>query len=182
MKKIDLKRWKGKFTSRKGMGMELALLVLLVVFGCSTLLVSSAMIGKSNMTRQEENLAQRTELDQIAEQFCVADKTITWTKNAETGAYDFSCSWTPPEGSEAYFLLWDETLNGWSSPGNWWTSSVENAPAVVDDENVENDAGETPAGPVIPELKGIRLELWQDGVKRLTVSVENGVVTEWTYH
>jgi len=59
----------GKASSRKGMGMELALLVLLTVFGCSILLVSSAMYGKDAlMQKEQETLEQieRLQLDQIA--------------------------------------------------------------------------------------------------------------------
>ena len=71
MKKINFdnfRHWMGKATSRKGMGMELALLVLFVVFACSLLLVSSAMLGKSNINNRQEQMAQRFELDQFAEQ------------------------------------------------------------------------------------------------------------------
>jgi len=57
----------GKAVDRKGMGMELALLVLLVVFACSTLLVSSALIGKSNVKAKDAELRLKLELDAIAE-------------------------------------------------------------------------------------------------------------------
>lgn len=58
---------KGKASDRKGMGMELALMVLLVVFLCSALLVTSALIGKSNLQAKEQQLRNRMILDQIAE-------------------------------------------------------------------------------------------------------------------
>ena len=58
----------GKAASRKGMGMELALLVLFVVFACSILLVNSAMLGKSNLNERQDKMAQRFELDMFAEQ------------------------------------------------------------------------------------------------------------------
>ena len=64
---------KGKATNRNGMGMELALLVLLVVFACSTLLVSSALIGKSNLQTQEQQLHQRIALDELAERVLAGD-------------------------------------------------------------------------------------------------------------
>lgn len=50
------------------MGMELALLVLFVVFACSVLLVSSAMLGKSNLNDRKDKMAERLGLDAYAEQ------------------------------------------------------------------------------------------------------------------
>lgn len=61
---------KGKATDRKGVGMELALLVLLVVFACSTLLVSSALMGKNNLKTQEQRLYQ------LAERIMKNDTTV----------------------------------------------------------------------------------------------------------
>lgn len=58
----------GKAASRKGMGMELALLVLFVVMACSILLVSSAMVGKDNLNDRKEQMLQRIELEQIVKQ------------------------------------------------------------------------------------------------------------------
>lgn len=63
---------KGKATDRKGVGMELALLVLLVVFACSTLLVSSALMGKNNLKTQEQRIA----LDELAERIMKKDTTV----------------------------------------------------------------------------------------------------------
>lgn len=71
MKRIDLKNlthWKGKASGRKGMGMELALLVLFVVFACSVLLVSAAMLGKSNLNDRKDRMEERFALDMLAEQ------------------------------------------------------------------------------------------------------------------
>lgn len=59
---------KGKAVDRKGVGMELALLVLLVVFACSTLLVSAALMGRENLQQQQDRLQQRLTLDSVAEQ------------------------------------------------------------------------------------------------------------------
>ena len=69
MKKLlaKIKYALGKAASRKGMGMELALLVLFVVMACSILLVSSAMVGKDNLNTRKEQMLQRIELEQIAE-------------------------------------------------------------------------------------------------------------------
>lgn len=58
---------KGKAMDRKGMGMELALLVLLVVFACSTLLVTSALVQKENLVGAEDELILHLKLDDMAE-------------------------------------------------------------------------------------------------------------------
>ena len=65
--KINFTNFKGKLTSRKGMGMELALLVLFVVFACSILLVSSALLGKSNLNDRRDEMIRRAEVDMFAE-------------------------------------------------------------------------------------------------------------------
>lgn len=69
MQKISpkFKYFLGKAASRKGMGMELALLVLFVIFACSTLLLSSAMLGNENMAQRKDQMLRRIELDQFAE-------------------------------------------------------------------------------------------------------------------
>ena len=64
----NFKHFLGKAASRKGMGMELALLVLFVVMACSILLVSSAMVGKDNLNDRKEQMLQRIELEQIVKQ------------------------------------------------------------------------------------------------------------------
>jgi len=50
------------------MGMELALLVLFVVFACSVLLVSSALLGKSNLNDRRDEMVLRGQVDMFAEQ------------------------------------------------------------------------------------------------------------------
>lgn len=93
MKKINFdnfRNWMGKATSRKGMGMELALLVLFVVFACSILLVSSAMLGKSNLNDRQDNMARRFELDMFAEAVLKAGDTY----DAEADAYDYEYAWS----------------------------------------------------------------------------------------
>ena len=69
MKKLlaKIKYALGKAASRKGMGMELALLVLFVVMACSILLVSSAMVGKDNLSARKEQMLQRLEMDRLAQ-------------------------------------------------------------------------------------------------------------------
>ena len=76
MKRIkfdNFTHWKGKLASRTGMGMELALLVLFVVFACSILLVSSALLGKSNLNDRRDDMITRFRLDQFAESAMAED-------------------------------------------------------------------------------------------------------------
>lgn len=69
--------------------MELALLVLFVVFACSTLLVSTALIGKDNMIRQETQLRQKLTLDSLAE--CIlAGETPDAAKFADYAAFKWN--------------------------------------------------------------------------------------------
>ena len=63
------------------MGMELALLVLLAVFACSTLLVTSAMYGKDTLMREQEQVVTRLKLDELAE------KALAGKLPADTGDY-----------------------------------------------------------------------------------------------
>jgi hypothetical protein len=67
---------KGNSNGRKGMGMELALLVLFVVFACSILLVSAAMLGTSNLNDRKDRMAQRFTLDRLAEQAMSAKQSV----------------------------------------------------------------------------------------------------------
>lgn len=64
---LDLAYVADKLSCRKGMGIELAVLVMLVVLGSSILLVSSAMYGQNNLTKQEQELLDRIALDNIAD-------------------------------------------------------------------------------------------------------------------
>ena len=66
-KKDILKKLKAKAHDRKGLGMELAIMVLLVVFGCSLLMVSSAMWAGNHLSTKEEQTMQRLEIDEYAE-------------------------------------------------------------------------------------------------------------------
>ena len=79
----EWKKWMGKTTGRKGMGMELALLVLFVVFACTVLLVSSALIGKSNMNDQKDELQEKLLIDELAEGFLSGDLTAEKIADSE---------------------------------------------------------------------------------------------------
>ena len=73
--------------------MELALLVLFVVFACSTLLVSTALIEKDNMKQQQTQLKQQLALEQLAEEI-LAGTTPDGTKYPGYAAFKWNGSWT----------------------------------------------------------------------------------------
>ena len=75
-KRFDFEYLKGKAIDRKGMGMELALLVLLVVFACSVLLVSSALTGSDYLLEKKEDFVQQMTVDQLAEDY-LQNGTVT---------------------------------------------------------------------------------------------------------
>ena len=56
-------------------------MVLLAVFACSTLLVSSAMFGKDALMREQEQVMTRLKLDELAE------KALAGKLPADTGDY-----------------------------------------------------------------------------------------------
>lgn len=78
---------KAKARDRKGLGMELAVMVLLLVLGCSTLLLTSALWNRNILTEKEEQIIERLAIDEYAESeiskssfaegkyVCVNDKT-----------------------------------------------------------------------------------------------------------
>ena len=69
---IIVSKLKSRALSRQGMGIELALIVLLVVFGCSILLVSSAMYGQNSLKQKEQETLEHIQLDQIAQEVLLA--------------------------------------------------------------------------------------------------------------
>lgn len=66
MKKI-ISHIKGKARCRKGVGMELALMVLLIVTACSLLMVSTALVARDGLLNRGERVTSRLLLDQLAE-------------------------------------------------------------------------------------------------------------------
>ena len=56
--------------------MELALLVLLVVFACSVLFVSSALTGSDYLLEKKEEFVQQMTVDQLAEDY-LQNGTVT---------------------------------------------------------------------------------------------------------
>ena len=62
-----LNKLKAKARDRKGLGMELAVMVLLVVLGCSTLLLTSAIWNRNILTEKEEQIIERLAIDEFVE-------------------------------------------------------------------------------------------------------------------
>ena len=62
-----MRHFKGKTFDRSGLVIELALLVRLVVFACSTLLLSSAVMGGQKTSAQSHELTHRAVVDELAE-------------------------------------------------------------------------------------------------------------------
>lgn len=78
---------KGKAFDRKGLGMELALLVLLVVFACSTLLVSSAVYGKDALNKKEQAVFEKLALDEYAE------RVLAGADTSDARFEDYAYAW-----------------------------------------------------------------------------------------
>lgn len=91
---------------RKGMGMELALLVLLVVFACSILLVSSALIGKENLQTKEFELTHHILLDELAEKV-LAVEDGDYSEIAEDLRYAGLVVYEK-KGDEQWNMLWTD--------------------------------------------------------------------------
>ena len=60
---------RNKNARRRGLGIEIALLVLLAAVALSALLVSSAMLERNGLKDREAETLERLALDQIAEQY-----------------------------------------------------------------------------------------------------------------
>ena len=108
-KKHQVNYIKGKAHDRKGLGMELALLVLLVTFACSTLLVSSALLGKDALNTKESAVLERLALDEFAEWVLASDPEVAVTA---------------PDGGRL-----DGFAYAWSDDGTTLTVMRESAPA-----------------------------------------------------
>lgn len=93
-KKFKEDHIKGKAHDRKGLGMELALLVLLVTFACSTLLVSSALLGKDTLNAKEEAVLERIALDEFAERVLAADPEVAVTAPDGSRLDGFAYDWS----------------------------------------------------------------------------------------
>ena len=60
---------------RKGMVIELALLLMLVTFACGTLLISSAITGRQNLNYDAYRMIEKSVADELAERV-LADPTL----------------------------------------------------------------------------------------------------------
>ena len=65
---------RNKNARRRGLGIEIALLVLLAAVALSALLVSSAMLERNGLKDREAETLERLALDQIAENYLAAQR------------------------------------------------------------------------------------------------------------
>ena len=73
---------KQKLACRRGLGIEVAMLVLLVTTAMCILLVSTALLSKQNIISREEEVTERITLDQIGDDF-LAGKIMGTTPDGE---------------------------------------------------------------------------------------------------
>lgn len=94
------------------MGMELALLVLFVVFACSILLVSSALLGKGNLTNRKDTLTERLALDMVAEQ-AIKNETVE-NENYAVRRENNTMVIVDKSGQEKLTVTWEDgKITGW---------------------------------------------------------------------
>lgn len=55
---------------RRGVAIEMAIVVMVLVMGLGTILVTSALVMNNSKNRASQTLTQQTELDVIGESFC----------------------------------------------------------------------------------------------------------------
>ena len=87
-----------KNARRRGLGIEIALLVLLAVFAMSALLVSSAVLERNGLKDREAETLERLALDQIAENYLAAQR------RGETFVLPESSEYKIAEASSATYL------------------------------------------------------------------------------
>lgn len=107
----------GKARRRKGVGMELALMVLLVVTACSILMVSTALVARDSLQSKGERVTSRLTLDQLAE-YALEGKQAELTNDTRfsgyavynsTGGRIFGEATNPPTPTEAQILIITDT-------------------------------------------------------------------------
>lgn len=108
----------GKARCRKGVGMELALMVLLVVTACSILMVSTALVARDSLQSKGERVTSRLTLDQLAE-YALEGKQAELTNDTRFSGYAvykygetnpiFGEATTPPTPTEAKILIITDT-------------------------------------------------------------------------
>ena len=72
MRKTEIKSNERRITARKGVAIELALVMLVAVFAMCSLLVSMAVVRTKRVELESEMLFERMTLDNIGETFCSA--------------------------------------------------------------------------------------------------------------
>lgn len=119
-KKDIFKKIKAKVHDRKGLGMELAMMVLLVVFGCSLTMISSAMWARNHLTAKEEQTMQRLEIDEYAE-LVLSKGSGGLTEEEKARFPDYSNNWDGETveityGSETVLeiTLENNTIKSWT--------------------------------------------------------------------
>ena len=83
-KKSFFEYLKGKASDRKGLGMELALLVLLIVFLCSTLLVTIALTNRGTLASREFKNTYDMVLEDAVDKLLAGEK---WEDFYQKGKY-----------------------------------------------------------------------------------------------
>ncbi len=86
MKNVKVKNVKERNRDRRGIAIELALIVLVFVFVLGALLVSLAVIEAKRIDTKSQELTERAELDKVGESFCnaVAENSISsWRVDGE---------------------------------------------------------------------------------------------------
>lgn len=71
---------KTKHQRRKGVGAEMALATLMILFALCSLILSFSMIQVNNLDEADDRMKDRNTLDQIGESFCAATASGSlWT-------------------------------------------------------------------------------------------------------
>lgn len=72
---------------RRGMAIELAITVLMIVFALGTVLVTTALMQNNNRNQLRNTAEQSFALDRLGEQFCIAVKNgedlTAWAQSVE---------------------------------------------------------------------------------------------------
>ncbi len=77
---------------RKGIAIEMAMLVMVVLFSFSVLITTTALLHHDKKAKAEEGLAHTVDMEQIAYDFCAAAGSGDNSWMAEYPDYDISAS------------------------------------------------------------------------------------------
>ena len=74
---------------RRGMAMEMAMLVMVVTFALGTLMVTVALMQNNSVSAIEKDFNEKVELEQIGEDFCKRiEKKYDYDVDADVDAFD----------------------------------------------------------------------------------------------